>query len=269
MVGDPHEREVRRYREVVEEINELEPEMKALSDERLRAKTEEFRARLKSEDEELDDLLVEAYAVVREASVRTTKLRHFDEQMIGGIVLHQGKIAEMKTGEGKTLVATLPLYLNALEGKGAHLVTPNDYLSKVGLQTMGPIYHLLGLSAAVIQNAAVDPSRGSFLYDPNVKSDDERYQNLRPISRKEAYEADITYGTNNEFGFDYLRDNMVRSLDEMVQRGHYYGIVDEVDNILIDEARTPLIISGTADRPSDYYGSFARIVRKSEAKQRA
>jgi preprotein translocase subunit SecA len=181
--------------------------------------------------------------------------------MIGGIALHQGKIAEMKTGEGKTLVATLPLYLNALEGKGAHLVTPNDYLSKVGLQTMGPIYHLLGLSAAVIQNAAVDPSRGSFLYDPNVKSDDERYQNLRPISRQEAYEADITYGTNNEFGFDYLRDNMVRSLDEMVQRGHYYGIVDEVDNILIDEARTPLIISGTADRPSDYYGSFARIVK--------
>src|SRR5262249_37734190 len=154
------------------------------------------------EGETLDDVLVEAFALVREAAVRTIGLRHFDEQLIGGIVLHQGKIAEMKTGEGKTLVATLRLYLNALEGNRAHLVTPNDYLSKFGLQSMGPIYHLLGLKAAVIQNAAADPNKGSFLYDPTFSSDDERYQNLRPISRREAYTADITYGTNNEFGFD-------------------------------------------------------------------
>jgi preprotein translocase subunit SecA len=260
VVGDPNERDIRRYRDTVDAINALEPEVKALSNDQLRARTDEFKKRL-ADGEELDDILEEAYAVVREASVRTTGLRHFDVQLIGGVVLHQGKIAEMKTGEGKTLVATLPLYLNALEGKGAHLVTPNDYLSKVGLQTMGPIYHLLGLKAAVIQNAAADPTRGSFLFDPTFNSDDERYQNLRPISRREAYEADITYGTNNEFGFDYLRDNMVRSEDEMAQRGHHYGIVDEVDNILIDEARTPLIISGTADKPSDLYGSFARMVR--------
>jgi preprotein translocase subunit SecA len=258
--GDPNERDLRRYREVVHDINALEPQMKALSDDQMRAKTEEFRRRL-AEGETLDDLLVEAFALVREASVRTTGLRHYDVQLIGGMVLHDGKIAEMKTGEGKTLVATLPLYLNALEGKGAHLVTPNDYLSKFGLQSMGPIYYLLGLRAAVIQNYAADPSKGSFLYDPTFASNDDRYQNLRPITRREAYQADITYGTNNEFGFDYLRDNMVRTLDEMVQHGHNYAIVDEVDNILIDEARTPLIISGTADKPSDYYSLFARLVR--------
>ncbi len=260
VVGDPNERDVKRHLETVKEINALEPEMKKLTNEQMCAKTDEFKKRL-AEGEELDDILVEAFALVREASVRTIGLRHFDEQLIGGIVLHQGKIAEMKTGEGKTLVATLPLYLNALLGEGAHLVTPNDYLSKVGLQTMGPIYHLLCMSAAVIQNAAADPTRGSFVFDPTFASDDERYQNLRPVSRREAYAADITYGTNNEFGFDYLRDNMVLSDDQMVQRGHYFGIVDEVDNILIDEARTPLIISGTSDKPSDYYGLFARMVR--------
>ncbi len=260
VLGDPNERDIRRYRDDIEAINELEPQMKALSNEQLRAKTDELKRQLE-DGEDLDDLLHEAFAVVREASVRTIGLRHFDEQLIGGIVLHEGKISEMKTGEGKTLVATLPLYLNGLTGKGAHLVTPNDYLSKVGLQTMGPIYHLLGLKAAVIQNAAADPTRGSFIYDPSFASDDERYQNLRPVTRQEAYAADITYGTNNEFGFDYLRDNMVRSEEEMVQRGHSYGIVDEVDNILIDEARTPLIISGTADKPSDYYGLFAKLVR--------
>jgi len=258
--GDPNERDMKRYRPVVEGINELEPEIKALTNEQLRAKTDEFKRRL-TEGEDLDDLLPEAFAVVREASVRTIGLRHYDVQLIGGIVLHEGRIAEMKTGEGKTLVASLPLYLNALDGEGAHLVTPNDYLSKVGLQTIGPIYHLLGLSAAVIQNSAADPSRGSFLFDPTFNSDDERYQNLRPVTRREAYQADITYGTNNEFGFDYLRDNMVRDLAETVQRGHNYAIVDEVDNILIDEARTPLIISGTADKPSDYYGLFAKLVR--------
>jgi len=262
VVGDPNEREIRDYKEIVEEINALEPETKALTDDGLRMKTAEFRERLVSGEETLDDLLIEAFAVVREASVRTTRMRHFDEQLIGGMVLHHGKIAEMKTGEGKTLVGTLPLYLNALPGEGTHLVTPNDYLSKVGLQQMGPIYHLLGLTASVIQSAAVDPTQGSFLYDPAFNSDDERYQNLRPVTRHEAYMADVTYGTNNEFGFDYLRDNMARGLEELSQRGHYFAIVDEVDNILIDEARTPLIISGTADKPSDLYGTFARIVRK-------
>src|SRR5579859_5946495 len=248
--GDPSEREIKKLRPLVDRINALETAYRALSDAALRAKTTEFRGRLE-DDETCDDLLPEAFAAVREAARRTIGKRHYDVQMLAGAVLHSGRIAEMRTGEGKTLVATLPLYLNALEGQGAHLVTPNDYLSKVGLQTMGPIYHLLGLSAAVIQNAAADPSRGSFMFDPTFASDDERYQNLRPITRREAYAADITYGTNNEFGFDYLRDNMVRSSEEMVQRGHHYGIVDEVDNILIDEARTPLIISGTADKPSD------------------
>ncbi len=259
--GDPNERELSRHREVVAQINAFEPQMQALSDAELRAKTDEFKARL-ADGETLDDLLPEAYAVVREVSVRTIGLRHFDVQMIGGIVLHQGKIAEMKTGEGKTLVATLPLYLNGLLGRGAHLVTPNDYLSKFGLQQMGPIYHFLGLKAAVIQNAAADPSKGSFIYDPDYNSDDERYQNLRPVPRREAYLADITYGTNNEFGFDYLRDNMVPSLDHLVQRELHYAIVDEIDNILIDEARTPLIISGTADPPSTLYRQFVDVVKR-------
>lgn len=260
VIGDPIERALAKYRETVEEINTLEPEMQKLSDEALGKKTTEFKQRL-IDGEPLDDLLVEAFALVREAAVRTIGLRHYDEQMIGGIVLHQGRIAEMKTGEGKTLVATLPLYLNALTGKGAHLVTPNDYLSKFGLQSMGPIYHLLGLRAAVIQNAAGNPDAGSFLYDPTYEADDDRYQHLRPISRREAYEADITYGTNNEFGFDYLRDNMVMEIRQLVQRELHYAIVDEVDNILIDEARTPLIISGPADEPSEYYKTFAAIVK--------
>jgi preprotein translocase subunit SecA len=199
--------------------------------------------------------------VVREAAVRTIGKRHYYVQLIGGMVLHEGRIAEMKTGEGKTLVATLPLYLNALLGKGAHLVTPNDYLSKVGLQMMGPVYHFLGLSAGVIQNTGNDPAMSSFLYDPTFPSNDARYQNLRPVSRREVYHADITYGTNNEFGFDYLRDNMVSDTLQLVQRELYFGIVDEVDNILIDEARTPLIISGPSDPPSDYYRKFAEIVR--------
>ncbi len=259
--GDPNERELKRHREVVEVINALEPQMERLSDEALRAKTDEFRRRLR-EGETLDDILPEAFAVVREAAKRTIGQRHYDVQLIGGIVLHQGKIAEMKTGEGKTLVATLPLYLNALTGRGVHLVTPNDYLSKIGLQLMGPIYHFLGLSSAVIQSRGGNESMHSFRFNPDWLSDDARFQFLEPISRREAYEADITYGTNNEFGFDYLRDNMVHRLEDMVQRGHHYAIVDEVDNILIDEARTPLIISGQADEPSDYYGLFAQLVRK-------
>ncbi|MBN1963370.1 MAG: preprotein translocase subunit SecA, partial [Anaerolineae bacterium] len=262
--GDPNERELNRHREVVEQINALEPQMQAFSDEALRAKTDEFKTRLAA-GEKLDDVLPEAFAVVRETAVRTIGLRHFDVQLIGAMVLHQGKIAEMKTGEGKTLVATMPMYLNALTGKGVHLITPNDYLSKFGLQQMGPIYHFLGLSAAVIQNAAGDPDAGSFLYDPAYASDDDRYQNLRPITRREAYHADVTYGTNNEFGFDYLRDNMVPSVDRLVQRELNYVIVDEVDSILIDEARTPLIISGTAEPPSDLYRTFTEMVKRLKA----
>ncbi len=260
VVGDPTERALVRYREIVSKINAYEPALQALSDDALRAKTDEFKQRL-ANGETLDDLLPEAYAVVREASVRTIGLRHFDVQLIGGIVLHEGRIAEMKTGEGKTLVATLPLYLNALLGKGAHLVTPNDYLSKIGVQMMGPIYHFLGLSVGVIQSSASDPDAGSYLFDPAFPSDDARFQNLRPVTRREAYQADITYGTNNEFGFDYLRDNMVIDVSQLVQRELNFAIVDEVDNILIDEARTPLIISGQADEPSDLYKKFTQIVR--------
>ena len=259
--GDPMARALSVYQDTVDKINAWESALRQLSDERLSAKTADFKARL-AEGVGLEDILDEAFAVVREASVRTIGLRHYDVQMIGGIVLHEGRIAEMKTGEGKTLVATLPLYLNALQGQGAHLVTPNDYLSKHGLQTMGPIYHLLGLSAAVIQNTGGQPDSGSFLYDPHFISDDARYQNLRPISRREAYRANILYGTNNEFGFDYLRDNMALSYAGLAQRELRYAIVDEVDNILIDEARTPLIISGPSDEPSDYYRRFAAIVRK-------
>ncbi|RMG70752.1 MAG: preprotein translocase subunit SecA [Chloroflexi bacterium] len=262
VLGDPVERALAKYREVVEKINALEPDMKALSDDELANKTTEFKARLAA-GETLDDLLPEAFAVVREASVRTIGLRHYDVQMIGGIVLHEGRIAEMKTGEGKTLVATLPLYLNALTGRGVHLVTPNDYLSKYGLQTMGPVYHFLGLSAGVIQGSAGNPDKGSYLFDPDYDTDDDRYQHLRPVTRREAYQADITYGTNNEFGFDYLRDNMVMDKSQMTQRDElYFAIIDEVDNILIDEARTPLIISGPADEPSDYYKQFAAVVKR-------
>jgi preprotein translocase subunit SecA len=261
VVGDADQREIARLQKVVEQINALEPELEMLGNEQLRAKTDEFRERL-ANGETLDDILVEAFAAVREAAKRTTGLRHYDVQMLGGIILHQGKIAEMKTGEGKTLVATLPLYLNALTGNGVHLVTPNDYLSKVGVQWMGPVYRALGLSVGVIQSAAADPNRGSFHFDPEYPSADDRFLNLRPISRREAYLADITYGTNNEFGFDYLRDNMVRDLSECVQPAPYYAIIDEVDNILIDEARTPLIISGPAEESSELYLRFADVVRR-------
>jgi len=259
VIGDADQREVARLQKVVERINALENDYEALSDADLRAKTAEFRHRL-TDGEALDDVLVEAFAAVREAGKRTIGMRLYDVQLIGGIMLHQGTIAEMKTGEGKTLVATLPLYLNALGRQGAHLVTPNDYLSKVGLQWMGPIYQALGLQVGVIQSAAADPNRGSFLYDPGYPSADDRFLSLRPVSRREAYLADITYGTNNEFGFDYLRDNMARDLSRCVQREHHYAIIDEVDNILIDEARTPLIISGPAEESSELYVRFAGIV---------
>jgi preprotein translocase subunit SecA len=259
VMGDPNEREMRRLQPLVDAINELEPETEALTDRELRAKTGEFRGRL-AEGETLDDLLVEAFAVVREAARRTLGQRPFDVQLIGGMVLHEGKVAEMKTGEGKTLVATLPLYLNSLDGKGAQLVTPNDYLAKFGAQWMGPVYHLLGVSVGCIQPTAPDPALGSFLFDPDHRSADDRYRGLRPVSRREAYLADITYGTNSEFGFDYLRDNMAMSLDQCVQRELHYAIVDEVDYILIDEARTPLIISGPAEEPDPNYQVMARLV---------
>ena len=257
---DSNEKELKRLQPTVNQINELEPEFERLSDDKLRTKTDEFKTRLKS-GSSLDELLPEAFAAVREAAKRTIEQRHFDVQLMGGVVLHQGKIAEMKTGEGKTLVATLPLYLNSLAGQGCHLVTVNDYLARRDPYWMGPIYHALGVSVASIypqQNP--DEHLPSRLYDPAFDSGDSRWSHFRPISRREAYEADITYGTNNEFGFDYLRDNMVIDLSQCVQHPLNYAIVDEVDNILIDEARTPLIISGPAEEAEQKYQIFARLV---------
>ncbi len=251
--GDSNERELKRLQPIAEEINALEPDFEKLDNEGLLAKTREFKDRLNS-GEELDDLLPEAFAAVREASRRTLGLRHFDVQLIGGMVLHENKIAEMKTGEGKTLVATLPAYLNALTGEGVHVITVNDYLSKRDTQWMGAVYHALGMSVGCIQHDS------AFLFDPDYDSEDESWPHLRPISRKQAYNSDITYGTNNEFGFDYLRDNMVVDLSQKVQRNFNYAIVDEVDNILIDEARTPLIISGQGEESSDAYRIAARAV---------
>ncbi len=251
--GSKNEREIKRLGPTVEHINSLEPTVTSLSDLALTDKTEAFRKRLEA-GELLDDLLPEAFAVCREASQRQLAMRHFDVQLLGGIVLHQGKIAEMKTGEGKTLVATLPLYLNALSGKGTHLVTVNDYLAKRDAQWMGPVYHALGLSVGVSQHEA------SSLFDPGYDAPDKRLQHLRPCSRQEAYQADITYGTNNEFGFDYLRDNLiVADIRQCVQRRHY-AIVDEVDSILIDEARTPLIISGPTEESTDLYYRINAII---------
>ncbi|GAB4473787.1 MAG: hypothetical protein Kow0088_09310 [Anaerolineales bacterium] len=259
--GDPNKKEIEKYAQVVAQINALEREFEALSDEALAAKTVEFRQRL-NEGETLDDLLPEAFAVVREASKRTIGLRHYDVQMIGGIVLHQGKIAEMRTGEGKTLVATLPLYLNALTGRGVHLVTVNDYLARRDARWMAPIYNALGISVGVLQMAArTENGKKAFIVDLERQSPHEDQHQLRMVARAEAYAADIVYGTNSEFGFDYLRDNMAWSLDDRVQRGHYYAIVDEVDNILIDEARTPLIISGPASEDVEWYTRMAQIVR--------
>src|SRR5918911_496289 len=237
LFGDSNEKELRRLQPIVDEINALEPDFEALSDGELRDKTTEFRGRYLA-GEELDDLLVEAFATVREAAKRTLGQRHFDVQMTGGIVLHRGMIAEMKTGEGKTLVATLPVYLNALTGKGVHVVTVNDYLARRDSEWMGQIYRFLGLTVGCIVHGLDDHER------------------------RDAYAADVTYGTNNEFGFDYLRDNMVTDLADRVQRERSFAIVDEVDNILIDEARTPLIISGQAEESGDLYYTFARLVPK-------
>lgn len=254
--GDYNERELGKLRPLVQRVSELAEQVSALSDAELRAKTDEFRSRL-SEGETLEDVLPEAFAVVREASDRRIGLRHFDVQVLGGIILHQGKIAEMKTGEGKTLAATLPLYLNALEGKGVHLVTVNDYLAKRDTQWMGPIYHSLGLSVGVLQHDS------AYLFDPTANLDNPSLRYLVAVPRREAYRADITHGTNNEFGFDYLRDNMVVDLSQTAQRPdtpEQYAIVDEVDNILVDEARTPLIISGPAEETEEIYRTFGRIV---------
>src|SRR5512136_2562336 len=238
--GTRIEREIKALRPLVAAINEFDPVVRKLSDQQLAAKTVEFKEKL-AQGAALDDLLTESFAVVREAGRRVLNMRHFDVQLMGGIVLHRGKISEMKTGEGKTLVATLPVYLNALDGKGVHVVTVNDYLARRDSEWMGRIYRFLGMTVGVIQHE------------------------LNDAERQVAYACDITYGTNNEFGFDYLRDNMKFELAHYVQRGHHYAIVDEVDSILIDEARTPLIISGPAEMSTDLYYEVDRIVPRLKA----
>ena len=237
--GTKHEREVKRLGPRVDEISALAPEFEALSDEQLQAKTEEFKRRYR-DGESLDDLLPEAFATCREAAWRVMGMRHFDVQLMGGMVLHAGKIAEMKTGEGKTLTATLAVYLNAISGRGVHVVTVNDYLAQRDSEWMGRIYRWLGLSVGVIVHGLTDEQR------------------------RESYGADITYGTNNEFGFDYLRDNMKFDAGEHVQRGHDFAIVDEVDSILVDEARTPLIISGPSEISTDKYYAANQVIPKLE-----
>jgi len=251
---DSNEGELRKLRKIVARVNQLEPETAACSDVELAQMTTRFRERL-AKGETLDQLLPEIFAAVREVAKRTLKQRHFDVQLMGGLALHKGHVAEMKTGEGKTLVASLALYANALAGKGAHLVTTNDYLAKTGAGWMAPIYHALGMSVAYIAHEK------SAIYDPAVELEavDPRHRHWRDVTRREAYQADITYGQNSEFGFDYLRDNMVMDLADQVQRGLYYGIVDEADSILIDEARTPLIISSPAEDASETYYTFARV----------
>jgi len=256
LFGSNNERELKRLKPQVEQANAFEASLHPLDDQGLAEKTQTFKKRLEA-GETLDDLLPEAFAVCREMSTRKLGMRHFDVQLVGGMVLNQGRIAEMRTGEGKTLVATLPIYLNALEGKGAHLVTVNDYLAKRDAQWMGPLYHGLGLSVGIIQHEA------SFLFDPEYDAPDKRLQFLRPCTRQEGYGADITYGTNNEFGFDYLRDNLVANdVEQGVQREPHYAIVDEVDSILIDEARTPLIISGPTEQNTDLYYQIDHIIPK-------
>jgi preprotein translocase subunit SecA len=271
IVGTDSDKALARLSSMVERCNALEPEMMKLSDAELRAKTDEFKQR-HADGESLDKLMPEAFAAVREASRRVNNMRHYDVQLVGGALLHQGKIAEMRTGEGKTLVATLPLYLNAITGRGVHLVTQNDYLAKRDAQWMGRTYHFLGLSTGIVQSSGEGrPDDSSYVFDPTYPSKDDRFLNLRPIKRREAYQCDITYGTNNEYGFDYLRDNMNQDLDECVQRVEEDGqpmlnfaVIDEVDNLLIDEARTPLIISGPADEPSPLYKRFSELVRRLE-----
>ena len=234
--GTSDDREIKKMQKLVNKINEIEPIFEKLTDEQLQHKTVEFKERLAKES--LDDILVEAFATVRETAKRLLGMRHYDVQLIGGMILHKGSIAEMKTGEGKTLMSTLAIYLNALPGKGVHVVTVNDYLAKRDRDIMAGLFEFLGLTSGVVVG------------------------NITPEQRKNAYNCDITYGTNNEFGFDYLRDNMVGELDEKVQRGHNYVIVDEIDSILIDEARTPLIISGAAEETTEWYNTFAEVAKK-------
>src|SRR5690554_4479726 len=237
VIGSRNDRLIRQYSQKVRAINALEPQFEALSDDELRAKTDEFRQRL-ADGAKLDDLLIEAFAVVREAGKRVHGMRHFDVQLVGGMVLHDGRIAEMKTGEGKTLVATLPAYLNALAGNGVHVVTVNDYLASYQSELMGRVFRFLGMETGCIMAG------------------------MSPEDRKAQYAADVTYGTNNEFGFDHLRDNMALDPKQLVHRGYHFAIVDEVDSILIDEARTPLIISGPAQGDNmKWYGEFSTIVK--------
>ena len=306
--GDSNEREVRALDPIVQRINELEPEIQALSDDELRSQTDALRARLRERlgdllvpielretdpdadasesalagadaarvadelkqqrerelaqiNEALEEVLPEAFASVREAMVRALGKRHYDVQMLGGIVLHRGMIAEMRTGEGKTFVAPLAAFLNGLVGRGVHVVTPNDYLAKRDAQWIGAIFHRLGMSVGSIQHDT------AFLFDPDHHATDERLRDLRPVTRREAYAADVTYGTNNEFGFDFLRDNLVVDLEGRSQRTHFFAVVDEVDNILIDEARTPLIISGNAEESADKYLQFARLIPRLTAEE--
>jgi len=277
--GDPNKKTIEQYSGIAGEINRLEPEFEKLSDDTLRAKTDEFKERIaelignvedldekdqfKVQQDALEEILPEAFAAVRDAAKRTIGQRHYDVQLIGGVALHRGSIAEMRTGEGKTLVATLPVYLNALLGRGIHLITVNDYLARRDARWMAPIYQMLGLSVGVLQMAAVtENGKKAFLIDFEKESPHEDQNHLRMVDRRLAYEADVTYGTNSEFGFDYLRDNMTMRLDDRVQRGHHYAIVDEVDNVLIDEARTPLIISGPASGDLEWYGKMAQVVRQ-------
>jgi preprotein translocase subunit SecA len=259
VLGDPSAKAVKKLQPRIEEINQLEPGMKKKSDAALKKQTELLRKHLQN-GKSLDDILPEAFATVREAARRAIGQRHYDVQLLGGMALHQGSIAEMRTGEGKTIMCTLAVYLNALEQKGVHVVTVNDYLAQRDGGWMGQIYHFLGLSTGVI----ISGNR-SLIYDPdyqNTEHDDERLMHLKPIAKTAAYAADITYGTNNEFGFDYLRDNMVGSKEERSQRPLNFAIVDEVDSILIDEARTPLIISAPSSENATNYQQFSKVARQ-------
>ena len=275
--GNPTKKTVEQFKDLVIQVNALEAEYEALSDDALRAKTDEFKARVakaidgvedeidrhKFEQDILDEIMPEAFAAVREVSKRTIGLRHYDVQTIGGGALHHSQIAEMRTGEGKTLVSTLPVYLNALTGRGVHLITVNDYLARRDARWMAPIFTALGISVGVLQMAAAtENGKKAFIVDFEKESPHEDQHNLRLVDRVEAYSADVTYGTNSEFGFDYLRDNMAMRLDQRVQRGHYFAIVDEVDNVLIDEARTPLIISGPASGDLEWYGKMSLVVKQ-------
>jgi len=277
--GDPTKKTVDQYRPLVEQVNALEAQFVSLSDDALRAKTDEFKKRIveltgnvesleekerqKAEQDALNEIMPEAFAAVREASKRTIGLRHYDVQIIGGAALHSGSIAEMRTGEGKTLVATMPVYLNSLLGRGVHLITVNDYLARRDARWMAPIYHALGLSVGVLQMAAAtENGKKAFIVDFERDAPQEDQRHMRLVDRVEAYRADVTFGTNSEFGFDYLRDNMAMKLENRVQRGHYFAMVDEVDNVLIDEARTPLIISGPASGDLEWYGRMAQIVKQ-------